>query len=82
MGLSNYQLVLLDNLIYLDTVVTNGGNTIREVVNTLLYKDGIPGENKEIGTLDFVEGLFRQSGRLSYAWHPIHSGNVCTQLQA
>ncbi|MCI8509984.1 MAG: hypothetical protein HFJ06_15740 [Lachnospiraceae bacterium] len=42
MGLSNYQLVLLDNLIYLNEVtrVRQGRTTIGEVVKNLLYKDG------------------------------------------
>ncbi len=42
MGLSNYQLVLLDNLIYLDEVtrVTNGEITIGKIVNNLLYAEG------------------------------------------
>ena len=44
MGLSNYQLVLLDNLIYLDTIVqfADGEDnvTIEKVVDTLLYAPG------------------------------------------
>ncbi len=40
MGLSNYQLVLLDNLIYLDTSIAKEGITIGEVVNRLLYAPG------------------------------------------
>ena len=50
MGLSNYQLVLLDNLVYLDetTRVTVQQDTIGNVVNRLLYKDG--NEANGIGT--------------------------------
>ncbi len=48
MGLSNYQLILLDNLIYLDTTVKYVDITLGEVVKTLLYKDGIP-DDKNIG---------------------------------
>ena len=40
MGLSNYQLVLLDNLIYLDTIIAKKGITVAEVVDTLLYAEG------------------------------------------
>lgn len=40
MGLSNYQLVLLDNLIYLDTIVSGEGKTIEFIVNKLLYAPG------------------------------------------
>ena len=44
MGLSNYQLVLLDNLIYLDTITVYGEDknvsTIREVIDDLLYAEG------------------------------------------
>ena len=49
MGLSNYQLVLLDNLIYLDEV-TRGyeDDTIGRVVDRLLYADG--NEANGIGT--------------------------------
>ena len=48
MGLSNYQLVLLDNLIYLDTIVDARDNkyTVGEIVDKLLYA---PGSN-ESGT--------------------------------
>ena len=48
MGLSNYQLVLLDNLIYLDTITTDELKTIGEVVNMLLYNNG--NEANGIGT--------------------------------
>ena len=48
MGLSNYQLVLLDNLIYLDTVVKGECVTVRDIVLNLLYKDG--NEANGIGT--------------------------------
>ena len=43
MGLSNYQLVLLDNLIYLDTVVlykSKKGYKIKDLINELLYAEG------------------------------------------
>ena len=42
MGLSNYQLILLDNLIYLDEVTKTYGEdtTIEDIVKNLLYKDG------------------------------------------
>ncbi len=53
MGLSNYQLVLLDNLIYLDTVADNEGGTIEHIVKTLLYKDGI--ESSGVGTGTIVQ---------------------------
>lgn len=43
MGLSNFQLVLLDDLIYLDetTRVRDNWNTVGKVVHKLLYADGI-----------------------------------------
>ncbi len=55
MGLSNYQLVLLDNLIYLNQVtkVRQGETTIGEVVNNLLYKDG--DESAGIGTGTIIQ---------------------------
>lgn len=56
MGLSNYQLVLLDNLIYLDQVTkaTVKDETIGDVVSKLLYKDGDSSNNK-IGTGTITE---------------------------
>ena len=55
MGLSNYQLVLLDNLIYLDTITTYGEgesiDTVGALINTLLYKDGDPNNTSEYGTI-------------------------------
>lgn len=52
MGLSNYQLVLLDNLIYLDTIVASGMDTVREIVNTLLYENGDPNNTESYGTIE------------------------------
>ena len=47
MGLSNYELVLLDNLIYLDeiTMATEKSDNVGQIVHRLLYADGstIPG---------------------------------------
>ena len=42
MGLSNYQLVLLDNLIYLDTIVEADDRkyTVGEIIKKLLYAEG------------------------------------------
>ncbi len=53
MGLSNYQLVLLDNLIYLNQVtkVRQGETTIGEVVSNLLYKDGDKSAGIGTGTI-------------------------------
>lgn len=51
MGLSNYQLVLLDNLIYLDTVVGNVGVTVRDTIRNLLYADGNPANGIGTGTI-------------------------------
>ena len=52
MGLSNYQLVLLDNLIYLDEV-TRGyeDDTIGKVVDRLLYAGGNPDNGIGTGTI-------------------------------
>ncbi len=52
MGLSNYQLVLLDNLIYLDTVVKRTGDKVEHIVKTLLYKDGIESSGAGTGTIE------------------------------
>ena len=53
MGLSNYQLILLDNLIYLDEVTRMWKEeaTIGEVVNNLLYKDGNSDNGIGTGTI-------------------------------
>ncbi len=53
MGLSNYQLVLLDNLIYLDEVtkVTINQDKIGDVICRLLYKDGNPANAIGTGTI-------------------------------
>ncbi len=51
MGLSNYQLVLLDNLIYLDTVVQNEKFSIGYIVKNLLYKDGDKSAGIGTGTI-------------------------------
>ncbi|MBO5087396.1 MAG: hypothetical protein J6C01_01865 [Lachnospiraceae bacterium] len=52
MGLSNYQLVLLDNLIYLDTIVERKGIMVRDVINKLLYADGNPSNGIGTGTIE------------------------------
>lgn len=52
MGLSNYQLILLDNLIYLDTIIEFGNGeetvTLEKVIDILLYENG--DRNEKIGT--------------------------------
>lgn len=54
MGLSNYELVLLDNLIYLDEVerAIPQQDTIQEVINRLLYKDGNSTNGAGTGTIE------------------------------
>ena len=53
MGLSNYQLILLDNLIYLDEVTKTYGEdtTIEDIVKNLLYKDGDESAGTGTGTI-------------------------------
>ena len=55
MGLSNYQLVLLDNLIYLDTIVEFGNilgtNNVGTVINALLYENSNPSNKAGTGTI-------------------------------
>ncbi|MDE5967443.1 MAG: DUF2974 domain-containing protein [Lachnospiraceae bacterium] len=53
MGLSNYQLVLLDNIIYLDSIVgeDNREKTLRYVVYNLLYENGDPSNGKGSGAI-------------------------------
>ncbi|MCI8509982.1 MAG: hypothetical protein HFJ06_15730 [Lachnospiraceae bacterium] len=53
MGLSNYQLVLLDNLIYLDEVtrIREGNATIGKIVNNLLYAEG----SDKVGTGTIIQ---------------------------
>ena len=53
MGLSNYQLVLLDNLIYLNTVTIakQKEDTIGYIVKRLLYKDGDESAGTGTGTI-------------------------------
>lgn len=52
MGLSNYQLVLLDNLIYLDTVVNSKARNIKTIVYELLYENGNPSNGIGTGTIE------------------------------
>ncbi|MCM1157337.1 MAG: hypothetical protein NC300_10950 [Bacteroidales bacterium] len=70
MGLSNYQLVLLDNLIYLETVTKSYGEdtTIGDIVDNLLYKDG--NSSNEIGT-----GTIEQDWRNAYKSDNPNAGN-------
>ena len=51
MGLSNYQLVLLDNLIYLNTVTKEGYHTVKALIKAMLYKDGNPLNGAGTGTI-------------------------------
>lgn len=51
MGLSNYQLVLLDNLIYLDTVANSKIRDVKSLIYTLLYADGNPSNGVGTGTI-------------------------------
>ena len=56
MGLSNYQLVLLDNLIYLDTIAMynnqEGKYMVEDLINDLLYADGNPNSEPGTGTIE------------------------------
>ena len=58
MGLSNYQLVLLDNLIYLDTVANSKIRDVKSLIYTLLYADGNPSkENCMMKIEDWIKVL-------------------------
>ena len=52
MALSNFQLVLLDNLIYLDTIIEEGMITIGQVVCKLLYKNSNTSAAPGTGTIE------------------------------
>lgn len=59
MSLTNYQLVLLDNLIYLDEITRGYDDddyNVRIVVRNLLFKNGDP--SNDVGTGSILQDYF------------------------